>query len=52
LFGSAYRLETDAGEYLKAGISQNPSKRNAKTQMQGRQLTVFDQGSRADMLAK
>ncbi|MDR6971565.1 PA14 domain-containing protein [Leifsonia shinshuensis] len=47
-----YRLETSQGQYLKTGISQNPFKRYTQKEMQGRQLTILDQGSRADMLAK
>lgn len=48
---SLYRLETEDGEYLKTGISQNPAKRYSQKAMQGRTLQVLTTGTRAEMLA-
>ncbi|WP_340614672.1 RHS repeat-associated core domain-containing protein [Xenorhabdus thailandensis] len=45
-----YELSTDKGEFLKYGISQNPSKRYTNKYMTDKEINVIHSGSRADML--
>ncbi len=47
-----YELSTDKGEFLKYGISQNPSKRYTKNYMKNKDIREIDSGTRADMLKK
>jgi len=47
-----YQLFTKDGQFLKNGITQNPSRRYTTQFMSDKQMDVIDQGTRADMLAK
>lgn len=45
-----YRLETQTGEYLKTGVSQNPFSRYPRTFLQDKEMIILQQGSRRQML--
>ncbi|MBC8951487.1 RHS repeat-associated core domain-containing protein [Xenorhabdus sp. PB62.4] len=47
-----YELSTDKDEFLKYGISQNPSNRYTKKYMEDKEIREIDSGTRADMLKK
>jgi hypothetical protein len=46
-----YRLETQSGQFLKWGISQNIATRYPKSYMTGKNIIAIARGSRAEMLA-
>ncbi len=45
-----YRLETQGGEFLKWGVTQNMATRYSQSFMRGKYISEFARGTRADMI--